>query len=345
MSPLGKPTDDGEIVLGSRHYGGTHGTLGPLAAWKCPACGKQNDGQKPEFGCVHCGAGDQRRGKAGTVPPAGESEVGRSAGAVAVAARRGQALLETSPPGGRAPQHAVPPHSSQPAVEPQRILRLIEYLIRPGENADEVLRRSLVGRMDFPWGTIVGTIVDSIDVSQEDRLKLARQQPGVWLGNQTAMDDVQSVRRGFLRRQEAEAVVYGLPGAPLGQAMAIIQREKQARMTTPDTGPPFSPEHALIARTIATNWGYPLAYTLALALQTIAPELEANMEPEKFLSAEECYALANALMQQIPAEWQQPTELAPPPGGPLPAGGNEAVERVRAGAKPVAVYKEPDERG
>ena len=83
----------------------------------------------------------------------------------------------------------------------------------------------------------------------------------------------------------------------------------------PDTGPAFTKEQHHIAVALANRReGMKLCYTLALALQGIAEELAANMEPEKFLTRDEALQLANALMQEIPAEWQgdaAETEIPP----------------------------------
>lgn len=183
-----------------------------------------------------------------------------------------------------------------PSVEPQtlRVLRLIEYLINPGEDADLTLRNSLVGRMDFAWGTLTGTIVDSCDARQEDLLGLARRQPGVWLGNQEAMTMVKQPSKG--RPGPAPAAVPRRPVLP--------EAPKAPAMEMPPTGPPFGEEEAKFAAFIAETYDLRFAHTLALALSQIAPELAANMEPEKFLSDRDCLRFANALMQRIPEDWK-----------------------------------------
>jgi hypothetical protein len=48
-------------------------------------------------------------------------------------------------------------------------------------------------------------------------------------------------------------------------------------------------------------------HTIALALQSIAPELD-NSEPAMFLTGAECLDLAQALMNLVPAEWQGDTD-------------------------------------
>lgn len=298
--PLGKPTDDGDIVPGSRHYTGTPHPLGAVATWNCPACGKQNDGQKIENGCLHCGAGDQRQGRAG-------------AQAGAAAATRSAPVTGSPPPGAGVEPSRRPyveemgrdPHEPMRARKEagERILRLVEYLITPGHDADLTLRNSLVGRMDFAWGSLTATIVDSCDARQEDLLRLARRQPGVWVGNQDAMNQARPTAQQPFVAEEGRAT--RLFPAYLHHEL----QEQKEQMEMPQTGPPFTTGDQALAERIVLLGGLKLAYTLALALQTIAEELVGNMEPEKFLTREEALALANALMSQVPEGWNpQPEE-------------------------------------
>lgn len=318
--PIGKPTPDGEIVHGSRHYSGGHGSLGRVGMWSCPSCGKQNDGQPLEHGCLHCGAGDQRQGRAGQV----EEQPVAKVTAPTVPDRRQL---------GDTVARSVPPAAPLPST---RILRLLEYVIAPGQDADETLRRSLVGRMTFPWGTLTATIVDSCDSRQEDLLRLARMQPGVWIGNPTTPTPLPP---GFISREEGER-----------RALEYFEREHQKdvrkRMEPPDTGPAFSVQDEQIARQLELLGGYRLCYTLALGLQSIADE--AGTDPTRFLSTESCLSLANALMQQVPAEWLEGAE--PPEDQPAPhtlpgtredeARIAEVRERIREASTPQPVYRE-----
>jgi len=209
----------------------------------------------------------------------------------------------------------MPPSPPRP-VEALRILRLIEYLIKPGENADTTLRRSLVGRMDMSWGTLTGTIVDTLDDRQEDLLRLARRQPGVWVSNSAAMEQADQQDR------HSHGPVYvptQLPGPAVVKfnpfADAARERERKP-VNMPPTGPEYTQADAAFAEMIVREYGLKLTHTFALALSQIAPELEANMEPEKFITSEECLRLANALMQLIPADWAGDAALEPPPNGP-----------------------------
>jgi hypothetical protein len=207
-----------------------------------------------------------------------------------------------------------------------RVLRLIEYLIKPGENADITLRRSLVGRMDMIWGTLTGTIVDSLDDRQEDLLRLARRQPGVWVSNSAAMEqaDQQDKGRKLVPYHEAIGPVlqeferlHQQSTSTVFNPFADAAKERERKsMDMPQTGPAFTADDAAIAKNIVRLWGLKLAHTFALALSQIAPELEANMEPEKFITSEECLRLANALMQLIPADWAGDAALEPPANGP-----------------------------
>jgi hypothetical protein len=64
-TPSGDVLVESETVGGPRHYKGQG--LGPVGAWKCPACGVENSGLL-DNGCVACGAGSVRARHVG-VPP------------------------------------------------------------------------------------------------------------------------------------------------------------------------------------------------------------------------------------------------------------------------------------
>lgn len=331
MSPVGKPTSDGEIILGSRHSSGTHGTLGAIVAWNCPACEKQNEGRRPEHGCIYCGAGDPTQSKAGLADQI-------------IEAAKGAAQRAKEAGGNRVEAYRPVPPSAPTTEQAIRIYRLIEYVIRRPQDVQIVLRNSLVGRLEMGWGALTGTIVDSLDSQQEDRLRMARMQPGVWLANPEAM-----------AAQDHQAAHIVQPLIAHRQAMGIEPRQvifnpTEYPMEPPDTGPAFTEAEAAFGKMIAETYGYRLCYTLALALSTIAPELGGNMEPEKFLTLEECLALANALMQEIPADWTPQADAAldaaiPPPtpqDEELRNAARARVARVREGSKPTAIpWKDP----
>lgn len=293
--PLGKPGPDGEILPSSRHSRQYAGGLGTLTIWDCPACGRKNEGRPPEQGCQHCGSGDPLLGKAGGVVQADPAPVDVS-----------QAVpTRTS---------GVPrPVASQVRVEPQatRVLRLIEYLIAPGQNADEVLRKSLIGTLHFPWGQLTGTIVDSLDTNQADRLQLAKRQPGVWLGNSSIeLGGFDSRRASWALENPTGGLESGVaprpgtfPLTPSEQA-AIQQHFERKPVETPETTEPFfTGDQAMLAKALEEIGGLKLVYTLALALQGIADELDTNSEPGKFLTSKDALGLANALMHRIPDDW------------------------------------------
>lgn len=279
-----------------------HGSLGPVGEWDCPACGVKNSGRKPELGCAHCGSGDPTKGKAGQ-QKGGKGREATEPNEV----NRAPADLRMRPALAAMGHRQV---EQDRQTQPLRILRLIEYLITPGENVDLTLRRSLVGRMDFSWGTLTGTIVDSCDDRQEDLLQLARRQPGVWLANELMM-----------REQDQGGRVRLPPGGrapenPPGRGESGVAprpgplRQEREMPEPPDLGPRVPREDERLAAEITKLGGYVLAYTLALALQTISEELADNMEPLKFLTQSEALALANALMQQIPQDWDPQPEVA-----------------------------------
>lgn len=306
--PVGKPTPDGDIVMGSRHYGGVQRLGSPTAEWDCPACGLKNTGRKPEAGCVHCGAGDPTKSTAGKPQSVGDKSL--------AADERGRVRVVHHPEAAHPDDRFHGGHPSPGTWEaaaprksaPLRVLRLIEYLIQPGRDADQVLRNSLVGRMDLAWGTITATIVDSCDTRQEDLLGLAHRQPGVWLANPEAMQakNTQQSRRSDARPApnwgiQAEAAAR----FPLPQEMISMTVPPM-----PALGPRPSESDAKMADWIVTTLGMKVAYTLALALSTIAEELAGNMEPERFLTTQEALGLANALMQRIPDAWKGDAPLA-----------------------------------
>lgn len=312
--PVGKPTDDGAIVQGSRH--GTHkGGLGAVGPWDCPACGVKNEGRQPEAGCVHCGSGDPTKSQAGSpMGPAKGAPVQRAA---ASSTRQG---ISTPQDGNAGPRRA---ESSQPRVETAtKIYRLIEYIITDPAAGAEVLRRALVGTMTFGWGTITGAIVDTTDTQQDDRLRMARMQPGVWLGNPAVSEMVAEGRMPSIAQLTRRMMTLGDPPAP---AVNEFQRAAAAReaaaMDTPDTGPVYPAETRQLAQLlldlferVTPGSGLRAIHTLALALSNVANELEGNMEPEKFMASEECLQLANALIHLLPADWnpQPATEETAP---------------------------------
>lgn len=340
MSPVGKPQADGTVGGSPRHYGHGSGSLGEATLWDCPACGKKNEGRRPEQGCVHCGAGD---------PHASTAGVAAAAPAVERDDWERTARRATAPPVGL-PSARLDVGEPAPdrRAEPQRVLRLIQYLIYPGQSGDETLRRSLVGRMELGWGSITATIVDSCDDRQEDLLRLAARQPGVWLGNAAVSDSVdhpyKTAWAGITPRPVASGPMVTLhkhPGTRMG-----------THMNVPDTGPIYTIEEQDLAAAIANAVvrahaaPYALLYTLALALQTISEELKGNTEPEKFLSPEACLSLANALMNEIPVDWQNAEGEAPAPTTP----GSLADEteqarreeiRTRMTARPEPIFREP----
>lgn len=316
--PVGKFTPDGESVNNPRHSQRTLRALqtGPTI-WDCPACGMKNEGRPPHQGCLHCGAGDQRKSVAGAATRAGQAEragtpLEGSPGKPAAAGATGAGATVRSAGGASDP--IVGPARD---AAPTRILRLIEYLIRPGENVDTILRRSLVGRMDLPWGTITATIVDSSDGNQEDRLKLARMQPGVWMANPEAME-------GYDRRVQPQAGrAVPTPMDPSTRRLMLTQLERTLKEypmageappqdAAPPTGPSFTRLQGDMATALIQLLGPQMAHTICLGLSQIAEELEGNMEPEKFVTREEALQLANAILHHLPAWPEQPP--SPPPG-------------------------------
>lgn len=277
-----------------RAYRGRPDPLGALPVWDCPGCGMQNDARRPEEGCVHCSAGVP--GVAGE-PPERASTPERSV--PDTSPRRAE------PKRDRDAGQAAPSQGS-------KVYRLLEYTVLPGheEAFEHGLRNSLVGRYGFAWGQIIATIVDSVDSRQADLIGLASRQPGVWLGGPGA-----AVPQGPRR-----TLPYGTAAGRSFTQPHSRQAEEAFRVAaqspTPPTGPAFDEHDTKLATAIVEIAGFAACYTLAMALNSFAAAVEGEtMEPEKYLTAQECLSLANALLSVIPEDWQ-PDAAAPPEGGP-----------------------------
>lgn len=295
--PVGRPTDEG-LVRGSRHYSGGHGNVGVPMHWHCPACGQENLGRLLEAGCLHCGSGDPAKNRAGVPPVAPPPPAQHTA--TEYDRRRDEANQ-------REAQAQVQARSRHQVEQATKIYRLLEYVVKPGKDLDAVLRNSLVGRIEFDWGSLTATIVDTLDPVQEDRLRMARMQPGVWLANRDAMQGTpRSVQE---RSREAGRPVIALSPAEQAAIHRHFEEKRMApRIEVPDTGPTPTAEHIRWATGLLDLGGPALVYTLALGLQAIAEEVGASMEAEKFLSQADCLSLANALMGVLPTGWLEGKE-------------------------------------
>ena len=128
---------------------------------------------------------------------------------------------------------------------------------------------------------------------------MAGRQPGVWLGGPNYMAHQHEYT---LRTVQATELPRDLERvAPLYQEKQVVQEQQ----------PPTADEHNM-ALLILGAGDYRLCYTVALALQIFAEQVEhGSMEREKQYSSEECLRLAQALMDLIPADWDpQPEEEA-----------------------------------
>jgi hypothetical protein len=324
MSPIGKPTEDGNLVHGARHYAGK--TLGPSGPWKCPSCQVQNEGAI-EAGCVHCGSGSPAK-----------SQAGNPARVIDVPVRHQVTTPRLATPAGTA---SVGNAEERRSLSPLVVTRILQYVCTPGKEAAMLhgLQRALVGKYAFDWGTITAAIVDETSQRQEDILGLANRQPGVWLGGpltpQTG-DFLTGYQPPFAEAPGREESL----GAP-----PLVGRIHRPMPETPATGPNFTQDDVEAADLIVRSFGLRVAHTLALALSSIAPELEGNSEPQKFLSSPECLRLANALMQQIPDQWKGEPPAAqdePPPEAPPPLAKQSVLDRIREGSRPTAVpWRDP----
>lgn len=228
-----------------------------------------------------------------------------------------------------------------PVTAETRVYRLIEYVFTSPRQMEATLRRSLVGSIQMGDARITATIVDTIDAQQQDRLQLARRQPGVWLAKPDLMEEGGPRVRTDQGSSTLPASTTHYSPAFIAAPPAGVVRGHE--MVTPNVGPSYSRETQQLAEQIIGLGGYRLAHTLALALSSITQELDANAEPEKFLSGEEALQLATALMQLIPSDWKGDQIEEPPP--PPPAGMDDAqrqaarerAARVAEAAQPTAI--------
>jgi hypothetical protein len=194
------------------------------------------------------------------------------------------------------------------------VIRLIEYQLHPGQDLGMVLRNSLVGTLEMAWGSLTGCIVDTLDPQQEDRLRVAKLQPGVWLANPEAMgrtrEDPLRVPQPWMQLQTPHVGRSAFQESNLTPRTLAVRVAPVADWPVDEIKEPvMMPRQPtdLAAQQIAQIEvdGPILAYTLALALQAFAPTLD----DEEFdgrtlcLSASECLDLARALLAQVPLAW------------------------------------------
>lgn len=161
MSPVGGAGRFGEGGPKSRQMGSGAGYV-----WTCVSCGEKNEGRPLEQGCGFCGVGDPTK-----APPAPAADRG---------AATGEPLRSPADP----PSARSVSQRSGARREPEtglKIYRLLEYTFATEQAMRETLQRSLVGQVHLGHVSITGCIVDDVSLLQEDRLRMARLQPGVWL--------------------------------------------------------------------------------------------------------------------------------------------------------------------
>lgn len=286
--PVGKPGPDGTILPSPRAHRGSGG-LGVVGVWDCPGCGKKVEGQAPEQGCPHCGAGVPSSTPAAAVAPTPSAE--------------GEAV--------RAPRAAtaVPRVASvEQLAEASTVYRLIAYQ-GPAAWLEETLRRSLVGQITVTvGGQITATIVDDVSVRQADLLRMASRQPGVWLGGsmetvRALLDEAAPTRLPDPRRHYG-AMQLTRTDPVIDRAVAEWKKEQQEMPQTPSTVTP-TPDQKMIAESLHSLLGHTGAYTLANALQQFSTVVEdETMERDKYWAPSMCLGVATALLDLIPAEWQ-----------------------------------------
>lgn len=308
-------------VGGPRHFSGKPDALGVATEWSCPTCRNKVTGRRLEEGCPHCGMGtsplDQLAEAAPEDGPADAKLLQRTR--LQPQGRRDQPLDEPilkfgEQPGQEEPTRARPfvGRATPPAaVDTTKVYRLIEYTSTPGQEQalDDVLRRALVGTVGFAWGSIVAAIVDEVSTRQQDILNLAKRQPGVWLGGPPPRAAEASLPE--IWRQHMGSLEHSPFSGKAPMAGSTLPPDHPA---PPDQGPSFTNMQALLAKVLVQQAGLTVAYTVALALQNFAQLADQEaMEPEKILRGDQCLALANAIMQEIPDTWA-PDAAAPGEG-------------------------------
>lgn len=295
--PVGRHPD--RVGIPMRQPGGAIGRgLGDPGPWTCVSCGEKDITTRIEDGCPACGAGKPQPTPAKVEPTV--------------------PLVET--PRRREPP-VVPHRSLQvPSAEPgiQKIYRLIEYSVRDLPEGMAVLQRSLVGTLEMSWGTMTAIIVDDVSVRQQDLLTVAKRQPGIWVGGSGRAIGLLPVGRelgGFeSRRALADRprtpLVVGKVGSLPSSANPFAEAAKEREMAE-QTGPvPPTTEDRNLATMLIPAVGYRGAYTIAQALSMYGEQVATgSLEPEKHYTTEECYRLAQALLDLIPADWNpEPVE-------------------------------------
>jgi hypothetical protein len=184
---------------------------------------------------------------------------------------------------------------------PMVVTRIIQYVAKPGKDAALVLtlRQALVGRYEFDWGTITGTIVDTVHPRQEDLLGMANRQPGVWMGGPRDVG-----RSSYQETTMAEPPKTAPPTPPLEVPPPA------PGMTVPDQGPAFDDTDAALATGLITMGGYEFAYTIAMSLQSFVSAIEAEtMERPRYLTPDRCLRIASAILHYIPDDWNPAPEI------------------------------------
>lgn len=308
----------------AHHRGGdgrNRDALGQPTLWNCPGCGKKVEGVRVEMGCPHCGAGKPQEAPPATPPRPPDTirnptDIARAIPPKAQPPVRPPLMQPSVSATAATPSRRKGPDEGERAVEPLRVLRLIEYLIADDANLGVVLRNSLVGTINMGWGSITATIVDDATDRQEDLLRLAKRQPGVWLANPEAM--------------EARAARQALDARPGPPAALVAQLREHARsrareiaLPVQDVAADAADHYAKLGATRAAGGDMDpdeiarlvqaltellddrTLYTVALALTSFAPALADTDEPDRVLAMADCEALGAALLARVPDDTVQ----------------------------------------
>jgi hypothetical protein len=240
---------------------------------------------------------------------------------------------------------------AEPAPAALVVTRIVQYACLPGYETqlEEILLKSLVGKVQLEWGTMTAAVVDDLSPRQQDILGLLGRQPGVWEARKIRPLDGNQPGPSPLQRAIDDAKAgrprVSVPPTPARETPAWFREEVEAAMTdriVPDTGPTFSVLDQQLAKALVSLCGLQVAYTIAVALQSMEGVTD---DDPKLLKSQECYALANAIIQLIPDEYLQETP-PPAPSTPNPAAeaerqvARDRVAAIQAGSIPVPTFKE-----
>ena len=319
----------------SRHGSGQHkDALGQPTLWNCPGCGQKVEGVRVEMGCPHCGAGTPTEVQPAAPTPTPKAQ---AAPQVRPPARYAPSPSPTSAGDVRTERASSGSGGEPAAPPVVRIIRLIEYVVTKGEAQDVLrnsLVGTLPMGWGTLTGVIVDETTprqeDLLNMARRQpgvwlanpgAMQGADPRNGVVKGMVTAREGVIRGVSGLaipgvgLRRvpnwmQQAEVAarmpngevlvegIYPLVEPP-DDELSIEAATLYAKLgATRDAGGTMTDEDIHeYALGIFTLTGPRIAYTLGVALQSIAPSLADTDEPEHVLTLSDAEKLGAELVR------------------------------------------------